>query len=64
MAIAMSPHIPSVGTRFSLNNDIGTIRYTGTVDNTPGIWLGVEWDNPDRGKHDGHKDGKKYFSCR
>ncbi|KAH9483960.1 Tubulin-specific chaperone E [Psilocybe cubensis] len=60
----MSPSIPSLGTRFSLNNDIGTIRYTGPVGNTPGIWLGVEWDDPGRGRHDGSKDGTRYFSCR
>ncbi|KAJ3515736.1 hypothetical protein NLJ89_g1578 [Agrocybe chaxingu] len=29
-----------------------------------GIWLGVEWDDPARGKHSGSKDGKQYFTCR
>lgn len=29
-----------------------------------GLWLGVEWDEPDRGKHDGSHDGVQYFSCR
>jgi dynactin complex subunit len=55
--------IPSVDTRFSLSGYIGTIRYVGEVDGTNGVWLGVEWDDRNRGKHDGIKDGKRYFSC-
>ena len=30
----------------------------------PGLWLGVEWDNPERGKHDGSHEGTVYFKCR
>jgi hypothetical protein len=31
----------------------------------PGIWLGVEWDDASRGKHDGaHSDGVRYFTAR
>ena len=26
--------------------------------------MGVEWDNPSRGKHDGSYDGVRYFSTR
>ncbi|XP_033368561.1 geranylgeranyl pyrophosphate synthase isoform X4 [Parus major] len=29
-----------------------------------GIWLGVEWDDPQRGKHDGSYEGIQYFTCR
>ncbi|KAF9261399.1 hypothetical protein L218DRAFT_870040 [Marasmius fiardii PR-910] len=54
----------SIGTRISYQGHLATIRFIGTVDNTTGIWLGVEWDDPSRGKHDGVKDGKRYFSCR
>uniref|UniRef100_A0A8D0KW69 Tubulin-specific chaperone E n=1 Tax=Strix occidentalis caurina TaxID=311401 RepID=A0A8D0KW69_STROC len=28
------------------------------------IWLGVEWDDPQRGKHDGTYEGTQYFKCR
>ena len=55
--------IPPVGTRFSLSGYIGTIRFVGEVDGTNGVWLGVEWDDRTRGRHDGIKDGKRYFSC-
>ena len=27
-----------------------------------GEWLGVEWDDPTRGKHDGSHQGKRYFT--
>lgn len=59
----MDQGIPSVGVRISHSGHLGTIRYVGPVDNTHGLWLGVEWDSPDRGKHDGSKDGKQYFAC-
>jgi hypothetical protein len=55
--------LPAVGTRLALSGYIGTIRYVGEVDGAGGIWLGVEWDDRSRGKHDGIKDGKRYFSC-
>ncbi|KAJ7481176.1 hypothetical protein B0H11DRAFT_2157842 [Mycena galericulata] len=57
-------HLPTEGTRLSLAGSIGTVKFVGQVDNTSGVWLGVEWDDPKRGKHDGVKDGKRYFTCR
>lgn len=56
--------LPAVGTRISLTGYRGTVRFAGPVNNTKGVWLGVEWDDPDRGKHNGVKDGKQYFECR
>ena len=29
-----------------------------------GDWLGVEWDDPSRGKHDGSHNGQRYFMTR
>jgi tubulin-specific chaperone E len=55
---------PSVGTRMNLYGNLGTIGFVGEVENTTDIWLGVEWDDPRRGKHDGVKNGKRYFTCR
>ena len=55
---------PKIGTRISLAGSLGTIKFAGYVDNTNGLWLGVEWDDPQRGKHSGMKDGKQYFHCR
>lgn len=55
--------LPSIGTRISHSGNIGTVRFVGPVDGTNGAWIGVEWDDPSRGKHSGTKDGKVYFSC-
>ncbi|KIJ69172.1 hypothetical protein HYDPIDRAFT_80917 [Hydnomerulius pinastri MD-312] len=58
------PQIP-LGTRFCLpSGHLGTIKYVGHVMGTQGLWYGVEWDDPNRGKHNGVKDGKQYFNCR
>ncbi|KAH8826871.1 CAP Gly-rich domain-containing protein [Flagelloscypha sp. PMI_526] len=53
-----------VGKRVSVRDDLGTICYYGPVDGASGLWLGIDWDIPERGKHDGSKDGKRYFSSR
>ncbi|KAJ1816423.1 hypothetical protein LPJ56_004299, partial [Coemansia sp. RSA 2599] len=52
-----------VGRCFSVNSDLGIVRYQGPVEGTHGIWLGVEWLVPNRGKHDGSKDSRRYFHC-
>lgn len=57
-------NLPAVGARVTVNNYIGTIRFVGTVHSTTGTWVGIEWDDPRRGKHDGSKDGIPYFTCR
>ena len=54
---------PKIGTRICLSGYIGTIKFFGSVHGTAGAWLGVEWDDPQRGKHDGAKDGVQYFTC-
>ncbi|KAG1761681.1 hypothetical protein EDD22DRAFT_1031527 [Suillus occidentalis] len=54
-----------LGSRIYLpSGHFGTVKYYGPLDGTTGLWLGVEWDDPTRGKHDGTKDGKRYFDCR
>ena len=42
---------------------VGTVRYVGGVDNHEGTYVGVEWDDATRGKHDGEVEGKRYFTC-
>jgi Leucine-rich repeat (LRR) protein len=49
----------------------GTVRYNGKLKHNPAgrvdtqsIWLGVEWDDPTRGNHDGTVDGVFYFACK
>ena len=52
-----------VGQRLSYSGQTCTVRYTGPVKGTKGDWLGVEWDDPSRGKHDGSHDRIRYFTC-
>jgi len=52
-----------IGDRVALNEEKATVCYIGEVPPTKGEWLGVEWDNPSRGKHNGSKDGIQYFKC-
>ncbi|KAK5737546.1 hypothetical protein LTR17_006593 [Elasticomyces elasticus] len=51
------------GQRFSLKGQTLTIRYVGSVHGKSGDWLGVEWDDVSRGKHNGVHEGKNYFDC-
>lgn len=61
-ALEMSgPH--HVGQRLSYEGAVCTVRYIGEVAGTTGAWLGVEWDDQTRGKHDGSHKGVRYFTC-
>ncbi|GAB7338979.1 hypothetical protein MBLNU457_5648t1 [Dothideomycetes sp. NU457] len=53
-----------VGQRLSNKGQLCTVRYVGAVTGKSGEWLGVEWDNASRGKHNGTFEGVKYFQCR
>ncbi|XP_017476502.1 PREDICTED: tubulin-specific chaperone E [Rhagoletis zephyria] len=53
-------HYP-VGTRIKIGDNYGTVKYVGEVTGYTGSWLGIEWDDPRRGKHNGCLDGKHYF---
>ncbi|XP_061129247.1 tubulin-specific chaperone E isoform X2 [Syngnathus typhle] len=57
------PH-DALGRRVSCGDHRATVRFVGTVPPTAGVWLGVEWDDPRRGKHDGRHQGVRYFTCR
>ncbi|KAL9007855.1 MAG: hypothetical protein Q9173_006957 [Seirophora scorigena] len=52
-----------IGRRLSYSSSLCTVRYIGGVNGTNDTWLGVEWDDPSRGKHDGTHHGKRYFEC-
>jgi dynactin complex subunit len=51
------------GKRLSFEGSLCTVCYVGEVQHTKGQWLGVEWDEPDRGKHTGTLKGIEYFKC-
>ena len=64
---APEPSIGSIGCRLVLVQGqavrYGTLRYKGPVKGTKGTWLGVEWDDESKGKHDGSHQGHRYFGC-
>ncbi|XP_067628456.1 tubulin-specific chaperone E [Eurosta solidaginis] len=53
-------HYP-IGTRIKVGDNYGTVKYVGEVTGYSGSWLGIEWDDPHRGKHNGSLNGKHYF---
>lgn len=52
-----------IGQRISYDGAPCTVRYVGEIAGTAGSWLGVEWDDAARGKHDGSHKGTRYFTC-
>ena len=53
-----------IGKRIQVNEQTATIRYYGEVYGAEGVWIGVEWDDPSKGKHSGVHNGRSYFTCR
>jgi len=65
----VEPKNIEVGKRIENDGYYGTIRYVGALDTTSATkvhkditWVGVEWDKPCRGKHDGSYHGVQYFT--
>lgn len=52
-----------VGDRIECSGDYGTIKYVGPVADHPAIWLGIDWDRCDRGKHNGTVNDVQYFNA-
>uniref|UniRef100_A0A2C9LD34 Tubulin-specific chaperone E n=1 Tax=Biomphalaria glabrata TaxID=6526 RepID=A0A2C9LD34_BIOGL len=53
--------ILQLGDRVECDSHRACIRFIGEVPPTKGLWLGVEWDDPTRGKHNGSHEGVVYF---
>lgn len=62
-AAASSPPRLDVGSRILHGSQPCTVLFRGSP-SAPGEWLGVEWDDPTRGRHSGEKDGVQWFICR
>ena len=52
-----------LNTRVELNDQIGMVKYVGKLKHKedPSLWVGVEWEDPSRGKHNGTVEGVEYF---
>jgi hypothetical protein len=53
----------AVGARLVIGRHKVTVKYVGPVAGQDGEWVGLEWDDADRGKHSGEHDGRHYFDC-
>ncbi|VDM34735.1 unnamed protein product [Hydatigera taeniaeformis] len=51
-----------IGCRVVKEEQFGTIKYVGPIVNSTVVWLGIDWDNPKSGRHDGTFKGIKYFT--
>ena len=58
-----SSDVIEVGSRVLAGREKATVRYVGPVNGQKGTWVGLEWDDPSRGKHDGSTGGVQYFTC-
>ncbi|KAK3925390.1 Tubulin-specific chaperone E [Frankliniella fusca] len=52
------------GQRVEYQGYYGTVRFVGELAQLSGTWVGVEWDDPTRGKHDGSHNGISYFKTQ
>lgn len=59
----MDPPVLQVGSRLQVDKHSATVRYIGEVAGRDGIWVGLDWDDASRGKHDGSYNGRSYFAC-
>ncbi|KAJ6247101.1 guanine nucleotide exchange factor [Anaeramoeba flamelloides] len=51
-----------IGDSIKIQNKSGTIRFVGKTGFAPGIWVGIELDQPE-GVHNGKLYGQRYFNC-
>ena len=54
----------NIGDRIECDGHRADILFIGEVPPTKGTWLGVEWDESQRGKHSGNREGNQYFVTR
>lgn len=63
-ASVSSNGLPELDCRVQCGDCKATVKYVGEVQGQTGVWVGLEWDDPARGKHDGSTGGSRYFHCR
>lgn len=51
------------GDRAELEGCRVTVRFSGQLSGKEGHWVGVEWEDASKGKHDGALEGQQYFTC-
>ncbi|GFQ76967.1 tubulin-specific chaperone E [Trichonephila clavata] len=64
ISIIMGASAVEIGYRIHCDGEYGTVLYVGQISGMDGTWLGIEWDNPSRGKHSGSHNNVIYFTTR
>jgi hypothetical protein len=60
--------VPLIGRRVELSGSYGTVKYSGPlqhegdIKDPTAIWLGIQWDDAGRGKHNGTVSNFQYFT--
>lgn len=58
----MAVQEPVAGARVLLGGKHrATVRYVGPIEGQQGTWVGIEYDEAGKGKHDGSHGGRRYF---
>uniref|UniRef100_A0A1I8JFQ0 Tubulin-specific chaperone E n=1 Tax=Macrostomum lignano TaxID=282301 RepID=A0A1I8JFQ0_9PLAT len=52
-----------LGRRIELDGHFGIVKYIGPVGSSRDTWLGIDWDEPERGRHNGTHNGVQYFKA-
>ncbi|RCK62649.1 hypothetical protein Cantr_09500 [Candida viswanathii] len=52
-----------IGQSVRVKDDLGVIKFIGATNFAPGVWYGIELQQP-RGKNNGSVQGVKYFDCK
>eukprot|EP00730_Choanoeca_flexa_P014599 TRINITY_DN6440_c0_g1_i2.p2 TRINITY_DN6440_c0_g1~~TRINITY_DN6440_c0_g1_i2.p2 ORF type:complete len:132 (+),score=14.49 TRINITY_DN6440_c0_g1_i2:1169-1564(+) len=50
-----------LGDKIMYHNGLAELKFVGTTEFAPGVWLGVEFEDDGHGKHDGTVKGVQYF---
>lgn len=54
----------AIGDRVQVDKKNASVRYVGSIDGQDGTWVGLEWDDESRGKHDGSHSGRTCENAR
>lgn len=52
-----------INQRVIVNGSKGVVKYYGSLEDTTGNWVGIDWDKENRGKHDGTYKKRRYFTA-
>ncbi|PAA62476.1 hypothetical protein BOX15_Mlig014713g7, partial [Macrostomum lignano] len=64
LATGMTGSSPDLlGRRIELDGHFGIVKYIGPVGSSRDTWLGIDWDEPERGRHNGTHNGVQYFKA-